>query len=136
MKVAKSHVVGIVLLAALIGVLAQDLLLADSIGLNLSILCIATSVGVFTLGHLGRLKLGFTKWMLHVPLWIAAYGFGFTSSVGSDFLNLLLLTSVVGWLGLRGMKNEVLSTAQIASAWADDFTDCAVLAISLALDGG
>lgn len=112
MKVSKSQVVGIVSLAALIGVLAQDLLLSDSIGLNLAILCIATSVGVFALTHLGRLKLGFSRWMFHVPLWIAAYGFGFSASSGTDALNLILLSSVVGWLGLRGMKNQVLSTAQ------------------------
>lgn len=112
MKVAKSHVVGIVSLAALIGVLAQDLLLADSIGLNLAILCVAASTGISTLCHLGKLKLGFNKWMLHAPLWIAAYGFGFTSSAGSDALNIILLIAIVGWLGLRGMKNQVLSTAQ------------------------
>ena len=112
MKVAKSHVVGIVSLAVLLGVLAQDLLLANSIGLNLSILCIVTSVGVFTLTQLGKLKLAFSKWTLHVPLWIAAYGFGFSASVGSDSLNLILLVATIGWLGLRGMKNQVLSTAQ------------------------
>ncbi|MEI7576746.1 MAG: DUF4173 domain-containing protein [Armatimonadota bacterium] len=112
MKVAKSHVIGIVSLAAILGGLAQDLLLADSIGLNLAILCVAVSVGVVTLSHLGKLKLGFNKWMLHAPLWIAAYGFAFTSSAGSDALNLILLVAVVGWLGLRGMKNQALSTAQ------------------------
>ena len=112
MKVPKSQVIGIVSLAILIGVLAQDLLLADSIGLNLAILSGATSIGVFALTQIGKLKLGFSKWMLHVPLWIAAYGFGFSASVGTDAMNLILLLAVIGWLGLRGMKNQVLSTAQ------------------------
>ena len=112
MKVPKSQVIGIVSLAILICVLAQDLLLADSIGLNLAILSGATSIGVFALTQMGKLKLGFSKWMLHVPLWIAADGFGFSASVGTDAMNLILLLAVIGWLGLRGMKNQVLSTAQ------------------------
>lgn len=112
MKVARSSILGLLSLAALTGILAQDLLMAPTMGLNLAILCVVSSVGIDILCRTGRLGLSTTKWYIHGPLWIAAFGFAFSASVGTDELNLILLASVVGWVGLRGMKNQVLSLAQ------------------------
>lgn len=112
MKLSARSVKAGASVALLIAALAQELLLAPSMGLNMTILLLGTSVSLLVLEWKQISEYKLSKLWFHLPLWIAAFGFGFVDSEGSDAANTLLVLLTIGWLGLQSIRQRVLSLVE------------------------
>ncbi|HLO99146.1 MAG TPA: hypothetical protein VK171_11175, partial [Fimbriimonas sp.] len=101
MKANRSTVFTVLVIAAIEGLLAQDLLLSRTIGLNGAILCFA-GAALLAIAEIAK-KIDMTGYRAFVysSLVIASIGFGVTSSDGINLLNFAMLLLTLGYVAMR-----------------------------------
>lgn len=112
MKANRSTVFTVLVIAAIEGLLAQELLLSRTIGLNGAILCFA-GAALLAIAELAK-KIDMTGYRTFVysSLVIASIGFGITSSDGINLLNFAMLLLTMGYVAMRNQFARLPSLAQ------------------------
>lgn len=112
MKTSRRTVLAIVVIAAIEGLIAQEVLLSRALGLNMAILCFVgaalLAIGEWT----KRIDLKGYRVFVYSSLTVAAYGFGVTSSDGINALNIAMLMLMLGFVAFRNQFKKLPSLAE------------------------
>lgn len=112
MKAPLKIVVASLLASALFGLIAQYALASHTIGLNLSVLCLAGATALGVLKWKKIIDPDVSIWYLIVPLLLASYGFGVPDSRNLVLLNAVVGLLSVGYFALRVAARRPLGLAE------------------------
>jgi hypothetical protein len=112
MKVAPRIVVPALIASLIFGFFAQELLMADGMGFNMAILCLALLGAVLFLRKSKAIEPSFNIWYLIVPVLVAVYGFAVPSSRGLATLNTIMILMSLGYCAIRCASGKALTLVE------------------------